>query len=227
MSAPGETPAAEARAPREARALSAAPPGGALPLSGRSAARRRSPRAAAAARTAAEVFRMIGGLALVMGGTCALLWALDGVPTWVAGEARGVRKAATVQDAERLLHARLVLPSYFPSTFAWPPARIRLLPGTPGAVALWMDGRGGGPGIFLAETVGPGPIPAQLVPEAQPLDRATVAVGASAGTLSRVVEEGVVAWDLAWEQGGRSLLLRSRGRAEELLRMARSAREAP
>ncbi len=229
MSGAGESPAAEARAPLEARAASALTTAGALPRSGRPpTACAAPPRARPARRVAAEALRMIGGLALVMAATCALLWTLDGVPTWIAGDARGVRKAVTVEDAERILRARLVLPAYFPATFAWPPARIRLLSGSPGAVALWVEGRGGGPGLFLAETTGPGPIPAQLVPEAQPLDRArVVTVGPSAGTLSRVVEEGgLVAWELAWEQGGRSLLLRSRARADELFRMARSAREA-
>lgn len=202
MSAAGETRAAEAAVPAGWRA----------------------PRGRA---TAGEAARMAGGLALVMAGTCVLLWALDGVPTWIAGEPRGVRKAATVRDAERLLRARLVLPSYFPATFAWPPSRIRLLAGTPGAVALWVQGRAGGPDLFLAETVAPGAIPARLLPEAQALDRSPVAVGASKGTLARVVQDGVVAWEVAWELGGRSMLLRSRGSADELIRMARSAREAP
>jgi len=170
---------------------------------------------------------MLGALALVMAAACAMLRALDTVPIWVAGESRGVRKAATMSDAERLLRARLVLPSYFPAAFAWPPSRIRLLTRAPGAVALWVDGRDGGPGLFLAETVTPGPIPPQLLPEVQALDHAPVAVGAATGTLSRMVEEGAVGWELSWVQGGRSMLLRSRGSADQLIRMARSAREAP
>jgi hypothetical protein len=184
-------------------------------------------RAARAPAMAAEALRMVGGLALVMAVACALLRVLDGVPTWIAGEVRGVRKAATVRDAERFLRARLVLPSYFPATFAWPPSRIRYMAGEPGAVALWVDARAGGPDLFLAQTVAPGSIPARLVPEAQVLDHAPVAVGASRGTLSRVVLEGAVVWEIAWEQGGRSMLLRSRGSVDELIRLARSSREAP
>jgi hypothetical protein len=177
------------------------------------------------AAAAAEVLRALGGLALVMACFAAALWVLDGVPNWIGGEPRGVRKAGTVQEAERHLRARLVLPSYFPATFSWPPRRIRFVSAAPGAVALTVDGRNGGPGLLLAETVGPGSIPARLLPEVQVLDRSHVAVGRSRGTLSRVLEEGVVVWELAWQQGDRSMLLRSRGSADQLIRMARSARE--
>ena len=235
MSADIETRGAGSRAPPEACSAPVARAGdgvrvagpGERPVASRGeAARRRAPSAGAIA-IAAEGLRALGGLALVMAVVSALLWALDGVPTWIAGEPRGVRKARTVQDAERFLRARLVIPSYFPATFAWPPGRIRFLTGAPAAVALWVDGRQGGPGLFIAETVAPGPIPPRLIPEVQVLGRSPVAVGASPGTLSRVVEEGVVVWEIAWQQGGRSLLLRSRVGADELVRMARSAREAP
>ncbi len=226
MSAARETPAP---ASPETRSPSAAGLAGGSPIAAqRDAQAARAPARASGPRwLAAELLRMLGGLALVVATTSALLRVLDAAPAWIAGEARGVRKVATVRDAEALLRARLLLPSYFPATFSWPPSRIRLLRGSPGAVALWVDGRGGGPGLLLAETVSPGPIPARLLPEAQTLDRSQVAVGASRGTLSRVIQEGLVCWELAWEQGGRSVLLRSRGSADELVRMARSAREAP
>jgi hypothetical protein len=232
MSAAREISTAGKGAPAEARRVSAARAPDRAPVeapevaqgAGRAAlcraAQPRGPRA-----VATEVLRAMGGLVLVMAAFAAALWALDGVPTWIAGEPRGVRKASTVQEAERFLRARLVLPSYFPATFSWPPRRIRFVTGTPGAVVLTVDGRNGGPGLLLAQTVGPGFLPARLLPEVQVLDRSQVAVGGARGTLSRVVEEGVVLWELAWQQGGRSMLLRSRGSAGELIRMARSARE--
>jgi hypothetical protein len=232
MSAAGETRGAGGRAPLEPHPASAARIGGVVRLpetQGRAgAAEARAPSPSSGARaTVAEVVRALGGLALVMAVVSTALWALDGVPTFILGEPRGVRKARTVQDAERFLRARLVLPSYFPASFAWPPSRIRFVTGAPGAVALSVDGRNGGPGLFLAETVGPGSIPPRLLPEGQLLDRSPVALGALRGTLSRVVEGGVVVWEIAWQQGGRSMLLRSRGSADELVRMARSAKEAP
>jgi hypothetical protein len=174
-----------------------------------------------------EAVRAAGGLLVVVAMAAALLSALDAVPSWLAGDARDVRRARTVDEVERRLRTRLVLPAYFPARLAWPPQRIRYLAGPPGAVELWVDARGGGPALLLAQTLGRGPLPERLVPPAQELDRSPVAVGQAQGRLSRVVEDGEVRWQLAWEQGGRSLLLRSRGTVEELLRMARSARETP
>lgn len=235
MSAARETPEMGGRSAAEAR-------GPALARAGDSASSARSPECAREGRLAAprgpvasggapslaaEVFRALGGLALVLAAFSAALWALDGVPAWITGEPRGVRKATTVQEVERSLRTRLVLPSYFPATFAWPPSRIRFVTGAPGAVALWLEGRGGGAGLFLAETVAPGPLPSQLLPEVQVLDHVPIALGSSQGTLSRVVEEGIVVWEVSWQQGGRSMLLRSRSGSDVLVRMARSARESP
>ncbi len=164
---------------------------------------------------------------MVLAVAAALLAALDAVPSWVGGEPREVRRARTVDEVERRLRARLMLPAYFPARLAWPPVRIRYVVSAPGAVALTVAARGEGAGLLLVQTVRPGPIPRQLLPEAQELDRSPLAGGPAAGVLSRVVEDGEMRWQLAWQQDGRSLLLRSKGTIDELLRMARSAREAP
>jgi hypothetical protein len=164
---------------------------------------------------------------VVFAAAAALLAALDAVPAMVGGQPREVRRARTVDDVERRLRARLVLPAYFPARLAWPPERIRYVLSPPGAVALTVAARGQGAGLLLAQTILPGPIPGRLLPEAQELDRSPVPVGPAAGVLSRVIEDGEMRWQLTWQQGGRSLLLRSEGSVDELLRMARSAREAP
>lgn len=176
------------------------------------------------AATAAEALRAALSLAAVVLCAAALLSALDAVPAWIAGEPRDLRHARTIEEAERRLRARLLLPAFFPSALAWPPREVRWVAGPPGAAALAVSGQDGAPHLVLAQTVGPGELPRVLLPEAAVLDRAPVAVGAAEGTLSRVVEDGAVAWQLSWTQGGRSLLLRSRGTLDELLRMARSVR---
>jgi hypothetical protein len=174
-----------------------------------------------------EAVRAVAALAAVMAAAAVALAALDAIPAWLGGDARDVRRARTVDEVERRLRTRLVLPAYFPARLAWPPQRIRFVVGPPGAVGLWVDARAGGPSLLLAQTLARGALPDRIVPEAQELDRSPVAVGAAQGRLSRVVEDGEVRWQLAWEQGGRSLLMRSRGSVDELLRMARSARETP
>jgi hypothetical protein len=120
-----------------------------------------------------------------------------------------------------------ILPAFFPSTLAWPPELIRFTVRDPGGAALHIQGRDGTPRLLLVQTAGPGPIPDGLAPEVAVLDFSPIAVGARRGVLSRIVDDGVTCWELAWEQDGRSLLLRSRGRVDELVRMARSARETP
>ncbi|MFL5262759.1 MAG: hypothetical protein ACJ79L_10225 [Anaeromyxobacteraceae bacterium] len=175
----------------------------------------------------AEAARAAGGLAGVLAATVLALAFVDAVPAWLVGEARDVRRVRTVGEAERRLRVRLVLPSYFPDTLAWPPRQVRFTLAPPGAAALHVDGRDGRPRVLLAETVAPGPLPERLLPTAAPLSETRVHLGAREATLARVVGEDGEVWnEVAWEQGGRTLLLRSRGSIDELLRMARSAREA-
>ncbi len=180
-----------------------------------------------ALRRLVDVLGALASIGVVLGAAALLLQAADAMPAWLTGEPRHVLRARSVDEVERRLRARLVLPYYFPNSLAWPPRRIRFTGGTPGAAALAVTGRDGAPRLFLAQTVAPGPIPDRLVPDAQTLSSSPVSIGASQGTLSRVVEDGAMAWELRWQQGGRTLLVRSRGTVDELLRIARSAREAP
>lgn len=178
-----------------------------------------------ALRRLLDVAGALGSIALVFTGAAILLYAVDAVPALITGEPRHVRRAATVVEVERRLRARLLVPYYFPKTLAWPPQRIRFVVGPPGAAALWVDARDGGPRLLVAETLAGGPIPSRLIPDAQVIHSSPVAVGRARGTLSRVVDEGAMAWQITWQQGDRSLLLRSRGTVEELVRIARSVRE--
>ncbi len=163
---------------------------------------------------------------VVVAAAATMLYAVDGLPAWLTGEPRYVRRARSVEEVERRLRARLVLPYYFPSTLSWPPSHIRFTIGPPGAAAMSIDDRQGKPCLFLAETVAAGAIPERIVPSVQILSSSPIAVGTARGVLSRVVEGGTTQWELRWEQGGRGLLMRSRGSVDELIRIARSVREA-
>ena len=99
-------------------------------------------------------------------------------------------------------------------------------------MALTLAERGtGAPHIVLAQTLGPGPIPERLLPSSAALDDAPVTLGraeGARGSLRRVVGPGGEIWrELSWIQGDRTVVLRSKGTLEELLRMARSARVQP
>jgi hypothetical protein len=174
-----------------------------------------------------DVLKAVLSVLLVFGAAAVLLDAVDAVPGLVTGEPRHVRRARTVDDVERRLRTRLLLPYYFPSTLRWPPERIRFTIDPPGAALGVDDARDGTPQIFVAQAIGAGPIPDRLIPAAQVLQSSPVWVNSERGVLSRVVVDGLIGWEVRWQQSGRRLLVRSRGTVEELLRMARSVREAP
>ena len=58
-------------------------------------------RGVAMGSTVSEGARALLTLTLVLGGTAAALATLDAMPTWMHGQPRGVRRAATIEEAER------------------------------------------------------------------------------------------------------------------------------
>ena len=118
-----------------------------------------------------ELLRTFGWLAVVLVAAAGALAGLDAVPAWVNGESRDVRVVASLEDAERAVHARLVLPGYFPDTIAWPAEKIRVLRGKPASVALTFAVRSRRePHLVLAQTIGPGALPDRIMPSAGALD---------------------------------------------------------
>ncbi len=177
-----------------------------------------------------ELLRALATLGLVMGGATVALAALDAAPGWLSGEPRGVRRLQSVDEAERRLKARLYLPGYFPDRYRWPPSAVRLLLGDPASVALAFEARQGGLALELGQTVGgQGAISPLVLPPAEVLQRSPVRLAGGEGILARVVGGDGDVWDeVAWSQGGRTLVLRGKVGVEELLRMARSVhKEGP
>jgi hypothetical protein len=179
--------------------------------------------AGAMGSTVSEGARALWTLALVLGGTTVALVALDAMPTWLHGQPRGVRRAATVEDAERRMQSRVLLPSYFPDTLRWPPGDVRFTRDEGGAVALTFQGTDGAAALVLMQTVaGAGPIPDGLAGRLAVIQQQSAPIGDDA-VLSRVVAEDGTLWSqLEWTRGGRRFLLRGRGSLEVLIRMARS-----
>ncbi len=175
------------------------------------------------ATAASEALRALWVLILVIGGATVTLVGLDALPRWLQGEPRGVRRVASVEEAERRLRARVALPSFFPETLRWPPASVRVTRDDGGAVALVFQGRDGSPALVLAQAIrGAGPIPSGLLPEAAPIQRQSGPVGEDS-VLSRVVGDDGTLWNqLEWVSGGRRHVLRGKGSLEEMVRMARS-----
>ena len=180
-------------------------------------------------RPAVELVRSFAAVILVLAGAAATLAALDRMPAWLTGRAHGVARVTTVTEAGRRLRARIILPAYFPETLAWPPAEILVASGPPAAAAIEIAPRDGGPPrLIFAQTGGPGAVPERLLP-GTPLDSGSpIKVGDTNGRLRRVIGfDGEVWWELAWTYRSRSVVMRSKGDLDQLIEMARSARETP
>ncbi|MGA8892879.1 MAG: hypothetical protein WB493_15025 [Anaeromyxobacteraceae bacterium] len=179
--------------------------------------------AAAMASTLSEGARALWTLTLVLGGAALALVTLDTVPGWLHGEPRGVRRATSVEEAERRLQARVQLPSYFPDTLRWPPSSVRFTREDGGSVALSFLGADGAPALYLAQAVGKErPIAEGLVGRLAVIQQQSAPIEGDA-VLARVVAEDGTLWSqLEWSRNGRRYLLRGRGSLEDLIRMARS-----
>lgn len=167
--------------------------------------------------------RMLASFVWTLGATAACIAGLGALPGWIAGESGALRHAATIQEAERRLGARVLVPGYFPDRLGWPPREIRIAGGRRGSALLVFGAREGSPVTFLQATRDGEPIAPELLVGRTVLRSSPALVHGVPATLSDVLEEGHLAKELAWELHGRAMLLRSAGDLEELFRMARSA----
>jgi len=171
-----------------------------------------------------ELGRAIASFAWVLAATAATVAFLGALPRWIAGESGAVRRVATVQDAERRLGARVLVPGYFPERLEWPPAEIRVAGGRRGSVRLAFAARDGGPGVeMLQATRDDEPIAPDLLEGRTVLRSQLTAVGTIPATISDVLVDGHPVREIAWILHRRAMLLRSAGDLEELFRMARSS----
>jgi hypothetical protein len=171
-----------------------------------------------------ELVRMLATFVWVAGATFVTIAALGALPGWFIGERGTVRRAATIQDAERRLGARILVPGYFPDRLAWPPAAILVAGGRRGSVRLDLAAHDGGADLHILQATREGePVAPELFHGRTVLRTSRATVGAHPATLSDVLVDGVLHRELAWEAQGRAVILRSAGDVEELFRMARTS----
>lgn len=177
-----------------------------------------------------ETARTLGGLVLALGATAALLRAVDALPDLLQGRPRGVAALDSLAELRAAGVHSLLLPAYFPDTFAWPPRRVLLARGAPRAVGLRLEGREGSQAeLWLYQTLDDeAAIPARLRPPATPFHRLPLAWADGTATLARLKLDGRVWEELELTTRGRRVVLRFRGGlpTPELLRLARSLRPA-
>jgi hypothetical protein len=180
--------------------------------------------AARAGGAGLELVRMLATFVWVAGATVVTIGALGALPGWITGERGTVRRVETIEDAERRLGARILIPGYFPARLVWPPKTILVAGGRRGSVRLDLDARDGGPDLHILEATREGePIAEELLRGRTVLRTSRATVGAHPATLSDVLVEGIPQRELAWENQGRAMIVRSAGDVEDLFRMARTS----
>jgi hypothetical protein len=110
-------------------------------------------------------WRFLFVLLVALGLTAGGLRIVDGLPAWLSGEPRSVRAYDTVDELEREVRTRLLLPAFFPETLQWPPSRILRSAGAgrPTLVAF-LSRLSGRERVILCQTLeGDAPIPARLL----------------------------------------------------------------
>jgi hypothetical protein len=168
-------------------------------------------------------------LSLVIGVTAALLRGLDALPGYLRGEPPGIKRLDSIEDAERRLRGRVVVPPYFPETLRWPPAAILVHDGPPGSVALTFVDRAGEPRLVVFQSFDPAASPPrELVWPAVVLQRTTVRLSGQETALLRILgRDGEIWHEITWVSDQRRVLLRFRGPIDQLLAIAQSLRALP
>ncbi|MCL4812597.1 MAG: hypothetical protein KJ061_08940 [Vicinamibacteraceae bacterium] len=166
--------------------------------------------------------RFIGILATSALLTAGGLRVADALPPWLLGTPRGFVVYDTLAEATRDLRTRLLVPAFFPSDLAWPPARIVRAPGEgrPSLVAF-TDQRTGAERLLVAQCVdGDCEFPPELL---APLENAPVRRILSGGFEADLAVSTSSAWrEVRGERLGRRVIVRFEGDETTLLRMARS-----
>ena len=171
-----------------------------------------------------EVVRMLATFVWVTGATVVTVAVLGAMPGWITGDKGIVREASSIQDAERRLGARILVPGYFPERLVWPPRAIHVAGGRRGSVRLDFAARSG-PDLHLLEATREGePIAPELLGDRTVLRTSRTQVGKLPATLSDVLVDGTLHRELAFELQGWAVVIRSSGDdVEELFRMARTS----
>lgn len=175
---------------------------------------------------------MFGSLAVAASLAALVLRGLDQVPALVTGEPRGVIRVKDLEAAERLLGAHLLVPTFFPESVKWPPAAVRVARGAAAdasAAALEFTGREGRwTRLVVCQTLGKADsFPKGLVAPGREWYATPVTVAGEATELQSVRVGAEGSFDqLLVHRGGRLILLRYDGPADELVRMAATLRES-
>jgi hypothetical protein len=169
--------------------------------------------------------KLFGRYLAVVAGAVAALLVLDAVPWLLSGAGRGVVTHRSVEEAERALETTLLLPTFFPEVYRWPPLAVTASTRPVRAVALTLERRAEGAGqLLLVQTLdGDLPVPERLLPGGTELHRVDFDLDGTPARMTDVLlpPDGTF-HDVSFFAKGRRVVFRFRGDPEAVLKMAKS-----
>ncbi len=169
------------------------------------------------ARGLFEVMRFALPLMAVMAGVVAFLFILKLVPPAIEKEEQTF---ATIDQAEKAIGRKVVLPAYFPDFLSWPPSQIRGK-GQPNAwIALSVNSGEQKDALTIEEWFFPQTEPSP--PKVPSIEKTQTQVDGTAASLLVWQEGGVTYRRIYWTEGGMLVSITSLGSLEELSKIAQS-----
>jgi hypothetical protein len=178
----------------------------------------------AAALQPTDLARLLGRYVAVVAGAAAALLVLDAVPWLLSGAGRGVTTYRSVEEAERALGTKLLVPAYFPEIWRWPPSSVLTTNVPARAAALILERREGSGTLLLVQTVdGDGPLSEQLLPEGSEIHRVDFDLDGTPARMTDVLlpPDGTF-HDVSFIAKGRRVVFRFQGDPVAVLKMAES-----
>jgi hypothetical protein len=167
---------------------------------------------------------MLGRYLIVLVATVAVLFALNVLPSFLGGEPLGVVRYPSVAAVEASYGVHL----WTPASAERPPVGARVAVGHQAWVQFRVvDGRSG-TSVEVCQTLPPlsendSAVPAVLLQPGQVLQAADAGGNRARASLLRVMlGDGTIVNEMSWRRGAGRVVLRTRGSAEALLRLAGS-----
>jgi len=171
-----------------------------------------------------EVPLLILAPALVAGVAALALYLLGLVPGYLQPPENGPRDYASIAEAEADLGMSIILPAYFPSYLAYPPAEIRgQREPLPSAQLTFHGQYGDTPVLIITQTRGDNGAPVSLPWMEKAGNRTTITIGEGEGTLvNGAGKDGQPLAGAYWQAGGYSFTVVTTRSERELLNIIRS-----
>jgi hypothetical protein len=172
------------------------------------------------------MWKVVLSITLVMGAIMVSLHLLKNVPSYIQESEWNLY--STVEQAEYALRLKILLPSYFPEYFIWPPSEIKVVRSPSLTVSLVFLSRShSSPSLVIHQIISNNKdkkhVALNLMEPKRLSQESQVLVGGAKGTLIVGVGEDGKRWtQLSWKAVDRKMVLIANCSVEDLLKIARS-----